>query len=69
MKKIWFRIAGIGAFHLFLYTYLVPFVIYPRFGDKGLEFAVIVALMVSLAVLGSVWVGKKSKKKGDKKNG
>lgn len=65
MKKAWIRIAGIGILHLFLYTYLVPFVIYPRFGDNGLTFVVIVAVMISAAVFGTMWMERKSKKKGD----
>ncbi|WDP88812.1 MAG: hypothetical protein HUN04_03295 [Desulfobacter sp.] len=66
MKRAIIRIAGIGIFHMFLYGYLVPFVIYPRFGSNGLTFAVIVAVLVSIAVLGTLWVGKTGKKnKGD----
>ena len=66
MKKAWIRIAGIGILHLFLYTYLVPFVIYPKFGDSGLKFVVAVAVLISVAVFGTIWIEKKSKKKGDK---
>ncbi len=40
MKRAGKRIIGIGIFHTFLYGYLVPFVIYPRFGDNGLTFAI-----------------------------
>ncbi len=65
MKKTWFRIAGIGILHLFLYTYLVPFIIYPKFGDNGIKFVVVVAVLISAAVLGTVWIERRSKKKGD----
>ncbi len=66
MKRVWVRIAGIGIFHMFLYGYLVPFVIYPRFGDNGLKFALVVAVIISITVLGTLWVGKNKNFKGDK---
>jgi len=44
-----------------LYGYLVPFVIYPRFGNNGLRFALVVAVMVSVTVLGTLWMGKTRK--------
>ena len=60
MRKVaWIRIFGIGVFHMFLYMYLVPFVIYPRYGSNGLVFTVITAVIISLAVLGTLWIGKK----------
>ncbi len=66
MKKAGLRVAGIGIFHMILYGYLVPFVIYPRFGDNGLTFTLIVAMVVSIAVLGTLWFGKSKKRaKGD----
>ncbi|MCP3943522.1 MAG: hypothetical protein GY710_18865 [Desulfobacteraceae bacterium] len=61
MKKVWIRIVGIGIFHMFLYTYLVPFVIFPRYGSHGFVFTVITAVMISIAVLGTLWIGKKRK--------
>lgn len=66
MKRAGIRIAGIGIFHMILYGYLVPFVIYPRFGNNGLTFAFVVAVMVSITVLGTLWLGKiKKNNKGD----
>ncbi len=62
MKKAGLRIAGIGIFHMILYGYLVPFVIYPRFGNNGLTFALMVAVIVSMAVLGTLWFGKSKKR-------
>ncbi|MCG8636103.1 MAG: hypothetical protein MI863_19885 [Desulfobacterales bacterium] len=62
MKTVGLRIAGIGIFHMILYGYLVPFVIYPRFGNNGLTFAIIVAVVVSIAVLGTLWLGKSNKR-------
>ncbi len=60
MKKAWWRLAGIGIFHLVLYVYLVPFVIYPKFGNNGITFAVVVAVAVSIVMLGTLWMGKKN---------
>ncbi len=66
MKRAGIRIAGIGIFHMVLYGYLVPFVIYPRFGSSGLTFAFVVAVLVSVTVLGTLWVGKSNNNnKGD----
>ncbi|MGD9826507.1 hypothetical protein [Desulfobacter sp.] len=66
MTKIAIRIVGIGLLHSFLYGYLVPFVIYPRFGQHGITFAVILAILISIGIMATLWVGKnKKKKKGD----
>lgn len=65
MKRSGLKIAGIGIFHILLYGYLVPFVIYPRFGGNGLAAAVVVAVMVSAVVLGSLWRQKNKKAKGE----
>jgi len=59
MKNAWIRIAGIGIFHMFLYMYLVPFVIFPRYGSNGLIFTIVTAVIISIAVLGTLWIGKK----------
>ena len=63
-KKVILRVIGIGLFHLLLYLYIVPFVIYPRFGDDGFKFAVVVAILVSIAILGTMFC--KEKIKGEK---
>ncbi len=68
MKKAWLRIAGIGIFHMILYMYLVPFVIYPRFGSNGLTFTIITAVLISAAVLGTLWFGKTNPPKGERDN-
>ena len=68
MRKAWFRIAGIGMFHMIIYMYLVPFVIYPRFGNNGLTFTIITAVLISAAVLGTLWFGKNNPLKGEKDN-
>lgn len=60
MKKAWPRLLGIGVFHCFLYTYLVPRVIYPRFGENGFIFTLVTALVISVAVLGALWLKDKT---------
>ncbi len=62
-KKVIFRFLGIGIFHMILYLYIVPFVIYPKFGRNGFKFAVVVAIIVSIAVLGTIFIGKKNKRR------
>ncbi len=66
-KKVILRIIGIGIFHAFLYLYIVPFIIYPRFGNNGILFAIIVAVIVSIVILGTMFIGRNLK--GEKKNG
>lgn len=61
-KPIIYRIIGIGLFHAVLYLYVVPFLIYPAFGNNGLTFAVLLAVIVSLAMAVTV---KWSRKKGE----
>ncbi len=58
-KSAVLRIVGIGTLHMFLYLWLVPFVIYPRFGDSGLKMTVAVAVLVSVAVIATLFIGKK----------
>ncbi|SDU16604.1 hypothetical protein [Desulfobacula phenolica] len=64
-KKIIFRIIGIGIFHMVLYLYIVPFLVYPKFGDSGFKFAVLVAIIISIAVVGTMFFERRIK--GDKK--
>ena len=69
MKRAWIRIAGIGIFHTMLYMVLVPIVIYPRFGARGLEVTIVASIIVSVVVMGSLGVKrKKNSVKGDKKD-
>ena len=65
-KKLIVRILGIGIFHAFLYLYLVPFVIYPKFGNNGFQFTIIVAIVISIAIFGTMFISKQNR--GDKKN-
>ena len=52
------RLVFIGALHCFLYLWLVPFVIYPRFGHSGFMLTIAVAVLVSIAVLATLFLGK-----------
>ena len=62
MKKTWLRFAGIGLFHGVLYAFLVPFIIYPRFGSRGLTLVVVLSLIVTMALL---WVRPQKGEKHD----
>jgi hypothetical protein len=64
-KKLIVRILGIGVLHAFLYLYLVPFVIYPKFGDNGFQFTIIVAIVISIAIFGTMFISKQNR--GDKR--
>lgn len=64
-KKAWFKILGIGVMHLFLYGYLVPFVIYPRFGETGFIAIAAIALVVSAGIIAGIFLGRKSKEKNN----
>jgi hypothetical protein len=59
-KKVIFRVIGIGILHAVLYLYIVPFVIYPKFGHNGFIFVVVVAVIISIAVLGTILLEKKN---------
>ena len=61
MRKAGLRIAGIGLFHLMLYGYLVPFVIYPRYGGQGTTLAIVTAVIVSVVLLGTLRTGRNKK--------
>ena len=61
-KKLIIRIIGIGAFHAFLYLYLVPFVIYPKFGNNGFQFAVVIAIIISIAIFGTMFISKQNRR-------
>jgi hypothetical protein len=62
-KKIIFRIVSIGFFHTFLYLYLVPFVIYPKFGDNGLQLTIVIAIIISIAIFGTMFISKQNKRR------
>ncbi len=58
------RILTIGVLHLVLYGVVVPFVIYPRFGEKGSGIAVAIILILTLGIMASLGLGKN--RKGEK---
>lgn len=60
-KRLIFRILGIGIFHALLYLYVVPFIVYPKYGNNGLKFIVIVAVLVSIVIIGTIFIGKNYK--------
>jgi hypothetical protein len=62
-KKLILRILGIGVMHIVLYLYIVPFVIYPRFGNNGFKFTIAVAITISIAILGTILLEKKNKRR------
>lgn len=62
-KKAVRRIIGIGIFHILLYVYVVPFVVYPKFGKTGFQFTLVVGAVISAAVLGTVFWEKKNKRR------
>lgn len=64
-KKAFFKIAGIGLFHSFLYLWLVPFVVVPLFGERfsGIVFAIVGAFSVS--VVFTLFVKGRRKKNRD----
>jgi len=62
-KKVIWKIIGIGIFHSILYLYIVPFVVYPKFGKIGFQFTLIVAIIISIAVLGTIFIEKTNKRR------
>jgi hypothetical protein len=58
-QKLILRIIGIGVFHAALYLYFVPFVIYPKFGNNGFQFAVIIAIIISIAIFSTMFIQKR----------
>ena len=62
-KKLILRDIGIGMFHAVLYLYIVPFVIYPKFGNNGFKFTIVVAIIISIAVLGTIFLETKNKRR------
>ncbi|MBC8440129.1 MAG: hypothetical protein H8D87_10625 [Deltaproteobacteria bacterium] len=62
-NKLILRVIGIGMFHAVLYLYIVPFVIYPKFGNNGFKFTIVVAIIISIAVLGTIFLETKNKRR------
>ncbi|MGD9732782.1 MAG: hypothetical protein AB7U45_11420 [Desulfamplus sp.] len=62
-KAVFIRVVMIGMLHTFLYLWLVPFAIYPRFGNNGFMFTVAVAAVISISMVGTLFVGRKKRDK------
>ncbi len=59
-KKTIYKFIFIGCMHTFLYLYLIPFVIFPMFGKDGLKFAVAIAVCISIIILTTIFIQKKT---------
>ncbi len=62
-KAVFIRVVMIGMLHTFLYLWLVPFAIYPRFGNDGFMFTVAVAAVISISMVGTLFIGRKKRDK------
>ena len=60
-RSVTLRVLVIGAIHSMLYLWLIPFVIVPRFGHNGWLMAVIIAILISIAIVGSAFIGGKKR--------
>jgi hypothetical protein len=60
MKKI-LRIVFIGILHMTVYLWLLPFVILPKFGNRGTKITITVLILISLIVLSSLVIKKRGK--------
>ncbi len=68
MKKgITLRIIFIGCLHMALYLYIVPFIVYPKFGKHGITFVVALAILISVIVLGTIFFERKNRGDGNDK--
>jgi len=61
-KKVMLSIMRINIFHMILYLCVVPFVIYPKFGRTGFEFTIAVAIIISIAVQGTILLEKNKRR-------
>nr|NJM01624.1 hypothetical protein [Desulfobacula sp.] len=66
-KRMTVRIFLIGSLHMILYLYIVPFMIYPKFGKNGITVAVGLAVLISTVVLGTLFFERKNKGDGNGK--
>jgi hypothetical protein len=60
MKKI-LRIGFIGILHMTVYLWLLPFVILPKFGNRGTKITISILILISLIVLSSLVIKKREK--------
>ncbi len=66
-KRTIVRIIFIGSLHMILYLYIVPFIVYPKFGKNGISFVVALAILISVVVLGTIFFERKNKGDGNGK--
>ncbi len=66
-KKIRLRIFLIGSLHMVLYLYIVPFMVYPKFGKNGITVVMVLAILISAIVLGTLSFERKNKGEGNGK--
>ena len=61
-KETILRLTGIGTLHATLYLWLIPKVILPMYGNKGSKLIFAVAGVVSVSVVGMMFLKRKTKK-------
>ena len=66
-KTITVRIVLIGSLHMVLYLYIVPFMVYPAFGKNGITVVMVLAILISAIVLGTLSFERKNKGEGNGK--
>ncbi len=60
-KDIVIRALIIGTLHAVLYLWLVPFVIYPKFGKSGFLSVLAVAILISVLIIGTLIFNKRKR--------
>lgn len=66
-KRIGLRIVLIGSLHMVLYLYIVPFMVYPAFGKNGITVVMVLAVLISAVVFGTLSFERKNKGEGNGK--
>jgi hypothetical protein len=67
-KKTIYKLICIGGLHTFLYLYLIPFVIFPVYGNSGLKVAVAIAIAISITIIMTILIEKSNRSKKDEKD-
>jgi len=52
---------------MILYLYIVPFMVYPKFGKTGITVVMILAMLISAVVFGTLFFERKNKGVGNGK--
>ena len=60
-KRVILRFVGIGTLHATLYLWLIPRVILPMYGNKGSKLVFAIAGVLSISIVGTLFLRKKSK--------